>query len=560
MNLLRLEHLGNWNPQLLRELKGRLKPRNILIAVAVTLLSQLLLLMSFAAQLPVHPHVRDTVDSRYCTGSPINVYNDQRICPLDNLGNFVIDWHKWWLDMFVFLSIIGFFTLLVVGTYMLISDLSREEHRGTLNFIRLSPQSTTSVLSGKLLGVPILLYLMVGLAIPLHLWAGLSAHIPLVLILGFYGVVIASAACFYSAALLYSLVSGGLGGFQAWLGSGVVLIFQSITTANTDNVHLRNSLDWLYLFSPSVVLPYLRYATTHGLEGWNWFNLPLSTSVWSVASFSILNYALGTYWIWQGLKRCFHKPSMTLLSKQQSYWLTASFEVAILGFALQPPAWRKDNYSLGLFDNFGALLFLNLLLFLFLITALSPHRQVLLDWARYRREDMSSRWKNLLQDLIWGENSPSMVAVGLNLAIASIIVVPWILLWPESQYKIPALLTMLLSVNLILIYTCIAQLMLFMKTPKRTLWAACTTAGLIALPPIIFGLLSIEPSKSPGVWLFSAFSWMAVKDASATTVFMALLGQWLVLTLSGLQLARQLRQAGESASKALLAGRSALPN
>jgi len=33
MILKRLDRLGNWNPQLIRELKGRLKPRNLAIAL-----------------------------------------------------------------------------------------------------------------------------------------------------------------------------------------------------------------------------------------------------------------------------------------------------------------------------------------------------------------------------------------------------------------------------------------------------------------------------------------------------------------------------------------------
>lgn len=39
-----LDRLGNWNPQLLRELKGRLKPRNVIITIALSLVSQLMLL------------------------------------------------------------------------------------------------------------------------------------------------------------------------------------------------------------------------------------------------------------------------------------------------------------------------------------------------------------------------------------------------------------------------------------------------------------------------------------------------------------------------------------
>jgi hypothetical protein len=47
--------------------------------------------------------------------------------------------------------------------------------------------------------------------------------------------------------------------------------------------------------------------------------------------------------------------------------------------------WR--SYPKGLFENFQMLLVFNLLLFLCLIAALSPHRQAMQDWARYRHQN-----------------------------------------------------------------------------------------------------------------------------------------------------------------------------
>jgi hypothetical protein len=82
---------------------------------------------------------------------------------------------------------------------------------------------------------------------------------------------------------------------------------------------------------------------------------------------------------------------------------------------------------------------------------------------------------------------------------------------------------------------------------------------VILLPPVILGLLSLYPEKSPGLWLFTPFAWASIEHASATSIFLALLGQWSILTLFSLQMTRQLRRAGESASIAMLAGRPSLP-
>ena len=413
MKLHWLDRLGEWNPQFFRELKGRLKPRNLAIAAAISVVGQGLLYLFYEGLLPAHPYPNF---NRYYTGaSPVT----------DFLGKIMIIKQLWWLDLFIGMSMIGIFALLVVGTHMLIADLSREERRGTLNFIRLSPQSAKSILSGKILGVPILLYLVGALALPLHLGAGLAAHIPLSLILSFYVVLAASCAFFYSAALLYGLVSSGLGGFQAWLGSGAVLFFLFVMTGLTMESDLiaHNSLDWLTLFYPGTVLPYLvnstflppetvGYLKAKDLAELLWYGQPLWIKAWSGIGFVLLNCGLWTYWIWQGLKRRFHNPTATVLSKQQSYWLSGSFVAITAGFVLQ------TTRSYQLLENFAFLQLFNLILFLLLIAALSPHRQALQDWARYRHQASDER-RNLVKDLIWGEKSPSTVAIALNLAIVT---------------------------------------------------------------------------------------------------------------------------------------------
>lgn len=552
MTLLNLDWLGEWNPQLSREFKGRLKPRNILITVAVSLLGQLLLLMSFASQLPNHA-LDNPVYNRYCTGEKQEYPGN--FCIRNPLGGFEIKWQLWWQDVFIWLSVIGMVALLVVGIYMLISDLSKEEQRGTLNFLRLTPQSSQSILIGKMLGVPILLYLVGFLALPLHVVAGLSGQIPFSMILGFYTVLSASCLFFYSAALLFGLFGTWLSGFQAWLGSGVLLMFLWVTTAmslNNGSLTYHTPFDWITLFSPSILLTYLTETHSKGMESLTVWNLPVGASVWSMLGWMLVNYGLWTYWAWQGLKRCFHNPSATLLSKQQSYWLTACFEVVILGFALN---LHYDSPK-GLFDNLQMLLVFNLQLFLCLMAMLSPHRQAMQDWARYRHQKRSSRKGGVMSDLIWGEKSPALVAMVLNVAIASSILLPWIVLWPASQYKIPALWALLLNMSLIIVYAAVAQLMLLMKMQKRAPWAAATVGLMIVLPPLIFGLLSLEPAKHASVWLFSAFPWAAVEYTSPITVFLAIIGQSLATGLLSLQLTRQLHKVGESSTKALLSGRA----
>lgn len=568
MKLNLIERIGDLNPQLLRELKGRLKTRNIAIAAGISLLGQLLLLMSFYGQLPTEKPYAGTIANRYCTGK--EQYYQVYECFQDFAGNFVIKWQVWWLDVFVWLSLFAIFGLLVIGTYMVVADLAQEDRRGTLNFIRLSPQSTQSILGGKLLGSPVLLYTVAALAVPLHLWTGISGGISLGLILTFYGVIAVSCLLFYSGALLFGLFSSAFSGFQPWLASGGVFIF--LWVANFKPI-THDPIDLLNLLSPCWMLWHLISGISGDYQSpfsylaeevrtWQWFSMPLGSNIISAVAFTVLNCGLLTYWIWQSLMRRFPNPTKTMLSKGQSYLLTACFETVILGLAIQKmPRWQ--SFPNWLSYNLNSLLVFNLLLFLCLIVALSPHRQALQDWARYRREKAAHRklfWNpSLMKDLIWGEKSPNVMAIVLNSIVACLPLICWIIVWPQNAEKGEALFSLALMVSTIAIYGAIAQLMLFMRTQKQAVWAAGALGAAIVLPPLVFAVLSIGSAKPPfALWLFSAFPWVAIMENTAiTTVCMAILGQFAILALLNMRLSRQLQQAGESATKALLADRRA---
>ncbi|MEH2167171.1 MAG: ABC transporter permease subunit [Nostoc sp.] len=618
MMLNLVDKIGDWNPQLLRELKGRLKFFNVAIAVATSLLLQLVV---FLYQLREFPDDKYSLTGTYCRlhetyNQRSNLLDQQQNLFFQQLSSYQqlkpaeptilaslktqyqeattafnkfqehlsnnfcpqneIDWQLWWRDhweyMFLSFSVIFIFTLLVAGTYLLINDLAKEETRGTLNFIRLSPQSETSILTGKLLGVPSLIYLLILVALPLHLWAGRSANIAFSYILSYYAILAASCISFYSAALLFGLVSRWFSGFQPWLGSGAVFLFLFATAglASSDSNSLNNSIAWFRLFSPWDTTNYLfpnLYHISDGsfLKNWQFFYLPLGTSVVSVLGFHLLNLGLCSYGILEALKRCFRNPQASIISKKQSYLLVAFCQLMIWGFTLQVGK-GNNRWDEQVGNDYIFLAVYNLVLILSLIAVLSPHRQDVQDWARYRHQGVSSH-KSLWQDLIWTEKSPALVAIAINLTIVTI---PW-LVWVSlasitdandvqtllSNYidKFKVLLAIALSISLMMIYATIAQLILLLKTPKRSFWAIGTLGAAMFLPPTILEFIGISSWKYPTVWMFTTFPWAAIEHAGVTTVFMALLADLSVLALLNFQLTRQVRLAGESATKALLAGR-----
>ncbi|MDJ0675834.1 MAG: ABC transporter permease subunit [Calothrix sp. MO_167.B42] len=617
-----IDKIGDWNPQLRRELKGRLKVFYVAIAVIISLVGQLLL---FLYQLQYFPGEKYSLTAKYCNLSqfylnqpkPIysqlsslrnQLFNAKRAqanpefisnlqTQIDNLEakkqslpNFLrtnycpteqINLQMWWRDhweyIFLTLSVVFIFVLLVGGTYLLISNLAQEEKRGTLDFIRLSPQSESSILIGKMLGVPVLIYILVLIALPLHLLAGRSANISTSYILTFDIILVACCIFFYSLALLFGLFSRWLSGFQPWLGAGAMLLFLIMTMQFAWQAnYYNNAAVWLRLLSPFDMTKYLfpnvfsSYRGKSTLDELLFFYLPVGKTLFGLMAVNLLNYGFWNYWVWQGLKRRFRNPNTTLLSKKNSYFFVAGFQFIMWGFTLQHYAIRyrkfidqdkfKFDINKQIGENFPLIIFFNTLLLFGLIAILSPHRQAIQDWARYRYERFNSFWK----DIIWAEKSPAQVAILINLLLVTIPLFTWIIIapalnsygasktnfWIDDGNRIRIILGFLFLISLMMIYSTIVQRMLMMKTNKRSLWAVSTIGALMFLPPIVLGVLKIYPEKHPSVWLFSTFPWVGLEDSGMMAIFSALIIEIVVLVLLNFNLIKQIQLVGESASKA----------
>jgi hypothetical protein len=191
-------------------------------------------------------------------------------------------------------------------------------------------------------------------------------------------------------------------------------------------------------------------------------------------------------------------------------------------------------------------------------SVISPQRQNLIDWSRYRHHDQTDSktrfgLPRLWLDLIWGEKSPAIVAIAINLGITTVIWVPFWLLSPTSvSTKLQAIAAWVISVNLICIYALIVQLGLLMRTKKRGVFATSQVSSVLLFPLLI--LVGLE-SKVPLLWMFSVFgsAWIFLPEASAVAIGFTLLGQWLVMASLGFCLTRSLNHLGASESKKLLA-------
>ncbi|MBE9198677.1 MULTISPECIES: hypothetical protein [unclassified Nodularia (in: cyanobacteria)] len=496
--------LGELNPQLFREIKGSLKKRNVLLVGFISFVFQFIFL-AFA---------------------------------LDGESLLPYSW----------LSVIEIIAIIICGTYALINDLVTEERRTTLNFIRLSPQSSQSILFGKMLGVPILGNMFILLAIPFHVWLGVNAKLPLNQILFFYVILFAASIFYYSSALLFSLVSSWLGRSQAWLGSGFLTLFLILTQKDLHGNETEIPAVFR-LINPQYFIP--NYDNSFSLADLHLFGLPLGKSFTITAGFSVLVYSIGIYFIWQSIERCYHTPNVTILSKKQSYLLTTSFTAI----------------TLGCFNNLDveallSLIFLNFGLFFYLIAALTPNRQTLQDWARYQHiyHVQHPGKRKLIKDLIWGEKSPSVLAIAINALIAITSTSVYISLVSSHGWdKINGFAALIFAFSLVVIYAALAQLLLFMKNEQRLLWTNGILGAVIILPPIVLFMWFSDPGNQSFLWLFSInaptlFLYPPTNNSlGVITPFLAILGHAGILGLLLFKTKQQLQKAGVSATKALLA-------
>jgi hypothetical protein len=214
---------GDWNAQLFRELKSRLTIKNFVVVSLCSLLAQVSLLISSLLNLPTAP--AQNIFQTYCRLdlSPLPFTSVWSVCQFaasdkaySNERIDVINWTYWWESLFIDLSGIVAAFLVVVGVYLLAKDLRVEEKRGTMNFVRLSPQSAWDIFVGKFLGVPILIYLAAGLVIPLQLVAGFCSNFGLfhTIIWDFWWLVIIES--FYLGAILLSKILPIVIAILAW--------------------------------------------------------------------------------------------------------------------------------------------------------------------------------------------------------------------------------------------------------------------------------------------------------------------------------------------------------
>jgi hypothetical protein len=533
-----IDQIGDWNPQLFRELKGRVTAKSLGLMLLISGMIQGLVALSFHSRLPhMEPGTSHYVTNHYCSGKapagsdPADyMFNSNQWCLPDVMGRLSINWHLWWTEMFFTLSLMIFFALLLGGTYLLIQDLGKEQKQGTLNFVTLSPQPAIAIALGKILGVPAFLYGVVGFALPLHFWAGFRGGIPLHLLGMFYGVIAACCLFVFSGALLYGLVGQGGAALKAWMATGALfyLSFLSTVFVLNERVHVGNLFDGFVLFNPLHLLTYLIQATAiadkvdwlqyDNLSEISFYRVYLWNSVFSASFAHLLIYGVGIYWFAQAFKRKFHSAQGTIISKKQSYVLTTCLTIFALGFTLQEPLNGQDSDYQNWLVNFMILAIWGLIYLLVLIPVLSPAYQSIQDWSRYQQ--------NTPKEWLLGERSPVFWAIAVNTLIAFVPCTMAGLFVMGNGSRWFFVTGMVLQSLMTMLIVTIGLWALLSRHKRRDVGAGVMIVAISLLPLLILGIAEVNPEfGNAAVWLWTIAPLATVQFASTTTILATVLGQ-----------------------------------
>jgi hypothetical protein len=531
MNVNWLNELGDRNPQLLRELRGRFQPRSIWVTIGIVVVGQLLLLSFFAAMLPSEGNDY----SSYCIFSPKS-------------PKCVLNWPRWWGDLCRVLTQVMPYALYVPGAYALVNDIAQETQKGTLNFLRLSPRSSQNILLGKLLGVPILGYFSFLLLLPLHLISGLLGGVSIGNSISLYLTTLIWAALLFTASMFAGFSGGaqtrtlGISGASG-IGAVALIVFAGVPGIGVLNL--------LFFGRWSAGL-----GTVERLPSIPWFGLLVNQN-WLLAHIFIYgNIALLTYWLWRVLQRTFRKPTATVLSKRQGYAIVTYVLLLAVGFMV-PGRMVAGDGTVG-FTQLAIVASIAVYGALPLIFTLSTPRQTLLDWFRGRQEiAIAQRAENMspgkrrsaqIHDRLFGDKSPGVAAILICALIAYSLIS---LLLPATGKSFgAAVLGLALSVTLVANYAVLVQLMLLLETAKPYVWATGSVIFAIVLPGFcmaIPGLNLLAGYFTPGLWfLLYDVSSLVTRAPLMSPAFVAWGVMMVLLMVQGLILRDRLRRLSRS--------------
>ncbi|NEQ44059.1 MAG: hypothetical protein F6K00_11090 [Leptolyngbya sp. SIOISBB] len=473
---------------------------------------------------------------------------------------YLVNWPLWYQDIFMTLSGLMTLSLMGLGIFLLTNNVVDEKRRGTLNFLRMSPRSALTILGGKLLGVPICLYLAIAAMVPFQIYAAFAAGMPGAQLLGFDVAILSQTVILYGVALLLGLATKSplLLSLIPWLAALGGLTFQWLvgvmSLAIWDSDMPATALTWAALFSPVGSAGYF-INFDHLAHAPSGLNLAFGIFRINFAEYTILTVLHAGGWcvvLGHALQRRFENSSQSLLTRRYSYWLTGIFMAIVLGLS-ETGIERYDVLPL-----LASIAFFGGLYSLVLVLSLLGDRQTLQDWARFRTARLPHEGRLPLgRDLLVGDTSSPILAIGLNLLLMAALFIVWLMFYHQSVFSdkldvVSLVGSLLILVGSVFFAVLASQVLLLAKRQKSWIWfSAVSSMSCLCFPALTLAIgMGLVPASLSGRNL-----WGLPTEIAMFAIPLSLLGSMTVL-LAGLHW-RQLILVGRSEYQQLLAAEPA---
>jgi hypothetical protein len=495
------DRIGDWNPQLLREVKGRFTSNSLTFILIASAVMQVLFGLWLVNG--------SSIEHRFASG---------------------FHFLNWLLPN---AAIFG-------GTYSLIADLNRERKTGTLNFIKSSPQSGRSIFLGKLIGVPSLVYLAILSLIPLHLGLAIFNGASLGLMLLWYLTVGSIGYLCLVLTCLYVLYGGKFAILYA------LLISQPISTVLFFyNYYLTATIDdrsWPIAEASKIT----------------WFYLPIGNNIWLFYLFTCATTIAIANCLWLAIDRKYIDLNVTPIEKKDSYIINFCTQLWLAGFTvplINSTVTEGNFYILWIYQT------ISLVWIICMIPMLLPSRRSLQTWMCDWQKKHGKMWRfdrrnpDLIHELIWDDRSPALLAVAINLAMAAI---AWVLvaiiasvLSPNPDLFGKFIAGAIMSSIVTLIYTVVVHLQRLRSRLKNS--DVIPVIFLISFLPLVcsFFLGVIYKELGSMLLLFSPLFWMGIVQLSYPAIAITAIAQLGILMSAFELFDRKLLKLGELTMPAL---------
>lgn len=232
------------------------------------------------------------------------------------------------LDLAEFIISVQIVVLVIGGGIYCLQSIHREKELNTFDYQRLTRLSPSELVLGKLLGPPVLTFLITLCLVPLALWAAFDADVTFSVVFEIYALLILGASVYGLLALLTSLLLGRGG------SAGAILFYLAIVGMTSIDFSAGNSVVAVHKLSPFFAIELLPGRSSPALS-----TLPplqdlfFGVTIPHVLALTAIDLTLGA-WLLLALTRNIKRdPSVyEILSPAQAFAFVLYLNFLMLGF------------------------------------------------------------------------------------------------------------------------------------------------------------------------------------------------------------------------------------